>query len=153
MKNFTFDAPRTMVEEIQEDWPDCPVEKEVGKSPGFSLLELIFALGILSLGVLFLSSLSITTMKANTISRTRTAALQLAQEKMESIKTLPFSELRGEVEAGLKIGTLGTLFQRETLVQKGISSSMADITVRVLWSSASNPKHYHFTELFTRIAA
>jgi prepilin-type N-terminal cleavage/methylation domain-containing protein len=152
MKNFTFYAPRTIVEEILEDCPDCPVEKEVEKSPGFSLLELIFALGILSLGVLFLSSLSITTMKANTISRTRTAALQLAQEKMESIKTLPFSELRGEVEPGLKIGTLGTLFQRETTVQKGSGASSADITVRVLWANASNPTHSHSTELFTRIA-
>ncbi len=92
-------------------------------------------------------------MKANRIRQNRRAALQLAQEKIETIKTLPFSELRGEVEAGLKIGTLGTLFQRETLVQKGIGSSMADITVRVLWSSASNPTYYHFTELFTRITA
>jgi prepilin-type N-terminal cleavage/methylation domain-containing protein len=152
MKKIIFDAQLIMAEEIQAFRPFSLVEKEVEKSQGFSLLELIFALGILSLGVLFLSSLSITTMKANTISRTRTAALQLAQEKMEFIKTLPFSELHGEMEAGLKIGTLGTLFQRETIVQKGSGSSAADITVRVLWANASNPAHSHFTELVTRIA-
>ncbi|MBI5602664.1 MAG: hypothetical protein HY879_04845 [Deltaproteobacteria bacterium] len=119
---------------------------------GFSLLELILALGILSFGFLALSSLSIATMKVNKQSQNRTAALQLAQEKMESIKTLPFSELQGGVETGLRIGTVGTLFERETIVQKGAVSSLADIKIRVSWPSTSTPSHFHFTELSTRIA-
>jgi prepilin-type N-terminal cleavage/methylation domain-containing protein len=122
------------------------------KNQGFSLLELIIALGILSIGFLSLTSLSITVMKTNKLSQNKTAALQLAQEKMESIKTLPFSELQGEVEAGLKIGTVGTIFQRETTVQKGNGSSLADIKVRVLWPSTVNPTHFHSIELLTQIA-
>ena len=117
---------------------------------GFSLLELIVALGILSIGFLSLSNLSISLMKANKYSQNKTAALQLAQEKMESIKTLSFSEIQGEVESDLNIGTVGTLFQRETIVQK--DSSLADITIRVLWPSISNPTRFHATELITRIA-
>jgi type IV pilus assembly protein PilV len=119
---------------------------------GFSLLELIMALGILSIGFLSLSSLSISTMKAGKYSQNRTAALQLAQEKLETIKTLPFTDLSGETERGLKTGNLGTIFQRETMVQKGIDSSLADIKVRVLWPMASNPVHFHSLELSTRIA-
>ncbi len=119
---------------------------------GFSLLELIMALGILSIGFLSLSSLSISTMKAGKHSQNRTAALQLAQEKLETIKTLPFTDLSGETETGLKTGNLGTIFQRETIVQKGIDSSLADIKVRVLWPMASNPVHFHSLELSTRIA-
>jgi len=122
------------------------------RNQGFSLLELIVALGILSIGFLSLTSLSITVMKTNKLSQNKTAALQLAQEKMESIKILPFSELQGEVEAGLKIGTLGTIFQRETTVQKGNGSSLADIKVRVLWPSTVDPTHFHSTELLTQIA-
>jgi prepilin-type N-terminal cleavage/methylation domain-containing protein len=117
---------------------------------GFSLLELIIAIGILCIGFLSLSNLSISLMKANKYSQNRTAALQLAQEKMESIKTLSFSEIQGEVESNLKIGTVGTLFQRETIVQK--DSSLADITIRVLWPSISCPAQFHASELFTRIA-
>jgi len=119
---------------------------------GFSLLELIMALGILSIGFLFLFSLLISTIKANKYSQNKTAALQLAQEKMESIKTLPFSELRGEVEAGLKIGSVGTIFRRETIVQKKIGSSLADITVRVLWPNASNQNQFYSIVLSTHIA-
>jgi prepilin-type N-terminal cleavage/methylation domain-containing protein len=122
------------------------------KRNGFSLLELMIALGILSIGFLSLSHLSISVMKANKYSQNKTAALQLAQEKMESIKTIPFSELKGEVESGLKIGTVGTIFQRETIVERGNGSSLADITVRVLWPSNSSPTRFQATELFTRIA-
>ena len=117
---------------------------------GFSLLELMIALGILSIGFLSLSNLSIALLKADKYSQNKTAALQLAQEKMESIKTLPFSELKGEVESGLKIGNVGTTFQREIIVQK--DSYLADITVRVHWSSISCPTRFHTTELMTRIA-
>ncbi|MBI4767753.1 MAG: prepilin-type N-terminal cleavage/methylation domain-containing protein [Deltaproteobacteria bacterium] len=120
------------------------------KRNGFTLLELIIALGILSIGFLSLSNLSIALLKANKYSQNKTAALQLAQEKMESIKNLSFSELKGEVESGLTIGTVGTLFRRETIVQK--DSSLADITVRVLWPSISGQARFHTTELNTRIA-
>lgn len=118
---------------------------------GFSLLELIIALGILSIGFLSLSSLSISTMKANSDSRNKTAALQLAQEKIESLKALSFSELDGEKETGLRTGTFGTIFQRETIVQKG-TDSLADIKVRVLWPMAANPTDFHSIELNTQIA-
>ena len=117
---------------------------------GFTLLELMIALGILSIGFLSLSNLSIALLKADKYSQNKTAALQLAQEKMESIKTLPFSELKGEVESGLEIGNVGTTFQREVIVEK--DSYMADITVRVHWSSISGPTPIHTTELMTRIA-
>lgn len=122
------------------------------KGEGFSLLELVIALGILSVGTLFLSSLSVSTLKANTLSKNKTAALQLAQEKIETLKTLTFSELKGEVETGLKIGTMGTVFQRETTVQKGAGSLLAYVAVRVSWPNPSNQKQGHFTELTTRIA-
>lgn len=124
---------------------------EQTKSRGFSLLELIIALGILSFGFLSLSSLSISTMKANSYSRNKTAALQLAQEKIESLKALSFSELNGEMETGLRTGTLGTLFQRETIVQKG-TDSLADIKVRIFWPMAANPRGFHSIELNTQIA-
>jgi prepilin-type N-terminal cleavage/methylation domain-containing protein len=133
---------------ISIDWRTV----EMKKRNGFSLLELIVALGILSIGFLSLSHLSISVMKANKYSQNKTAALQLAQEKMESIKTLPFSELKGEVESGLTIGTVGTIFQRETIVEKGNGASLADITVRVHWPGISYPTRFHATELFTRIA-
>jgi prepilin-type N-terminal cleavage/methylation domain-containing protein len=119
---------------------------------GFSLLELMMALGILSTGVLALLSLSITTMKANRLSQNSTAALQLAQGKMESLKVLPVEELKGESESGLTTGTVRTLFRRETIVNRPGASGLAEITVRVLWPSGMHPGYWHVTEVFTKIA-
>ena len=119
---------------------------------GFSLLELIMALGILSIGLLSLFSLSITTMKANKYSQNKTAALQLAQEKMEAIKALSFAELQGENESGVITGSVGTLFRRETIVRKQPDSSLAEVTIRVSWPSLTNPASLQVTELATSIA-
>jgi prepilin-type N-terminal cleavage/methylation domain-containing protein len=119
---------------------------------GFSLLELMVALGILSGGILGLLSLSVTTLKANYLSQSSTAALQLAQEKMESLKALPFDELKGGIESGLITGTVRTLFRRETIVNKQGAYGLAEITVRVLWPSAMNSGQWQVTEIFTKIA-
>jgi prepilin-type N-terminal cleavage/methylation domain-containing protein len=119
---------------------------------GFSLLELMMALGLLSTGLLALLSLSITTMKANQLSQNSTAALQLAQGKMESLKALPFEELKGESESGLTTGTVRTLFRRETIVNRQGASGLAEITVQVLWPNARKPGHWQVTEVSTKIA-
>jgi prepilin-type N-terminal cleavage/methylation domain-containing protein len=132
--------------------PTLRYENKRRSAGGFTLLELIFALAILCLGVLFLSGLSITTLKVNRSSQNRTAALQLAQEKLETMKAQGFTELRGEVESGLSVGSLETIFRRETVVNIESSGNLADITVRVLWSGSVDSKLVHFSELFTRIA-
>jgi type II secretion system protein I len=122
------------------------------KQKGFTLLELIIALGILSTALLALLSLSITVLKVNKHSQNHTAALQLAQEKMESLKALPFDELKGENENGLTTGTVQTLFQRETIIQRQDASGLAEITVRVLWPSWIHPGRPQVLEMFTRVA-
>jgi prepilin-type N-terminal cleavage/methylation domain-containing protein len=118
---------------------------------GFSLLELMVALGILSIGFLFLSGLSVSILRTNKLSQNKTAALQLAQEKIETMKSLSLSELQGGTEAGLKTGTLKTSFQRETIVQKEEGASLARITVRVCWPSHSNPGCFHSLQLSTQM--
>ena len=114
------------------------------------MLELMIAIGILSIGFLSLTNLSVALLKANKYSQNKTAALQLAQEKMESIKTLSFSELQGEKEDDLTVGNVGTLFQRETIVEK--DSSSAIITVRVIWPGLPGVSRVHAAELRTLIA-
>jgi prepilin-type N-terminal cleavage/methylation domain-containing protein len=130
------------------------VNKEIPimRQKGFSLLELMVALGILSAGVLGLLSLSVTTLKANYLSQNSTAALQLAQEKMEFLKALPFEEMKGGSESGLTAGTVRTLFRRETIVNKQGAYGLAEITVRVLWPSPMNSGKSQVTEIFTKIA-
>ena len=119
---------------------------------GFTLLELVLALGILSTALLALLSLSVTVLKVNKHSQDNTAALQLAQEKMEALKALPLDQLKGGSEQGLTTGTARTYFQRETIVQRNDAAGLAGITVRVLWPSRLNPGRLQVLEVSTKVA-
>jgi prepilin-type N-terminal cleavage/methylation domain-containing protein len=119
---------------------------------GFTILELVLALGILSIGLLFLSALLLTVIRTNNYSYLNTVALQLAQEKIETLKTTPYAELEAQVESGLRIGSLQTVFQRETSVQKGSAVPLADILVKVSWPAPAAIRRFHSVELFTRLA-
>jgi prepilin-type N-terminal cleavage/methylation domain-containing protein len=120
---------------------------------GFTLLELIIAMGILAFGFFSLFHLSLSTRKADQYCRNKTAALQLAQEKIEFLKTLSFSELAGEGESGLTNGTIGTIFERETRVHKDPVSNCAEVTVRVCWPRAPGLISDRCTEIYTQLAA
>jgi type II secretion system protein I len=122
------------------------------KQKGFTFLELIIALGILSTALLALLSLSITVLKVNKHSQDNTAALQLAQEKMEALKALPLDQLKGGNEQGLTTGTARTLFQRETIVQRNDTAGLTEITVRVLWPSRLTPGRVQILEVSSKAA-
>ena len=119
---------------------------------GFTILELVLALGILSIGLLFLSALLLTVIRTNQYSYLNTVALQLAQEKIEILKATPYAELEAQVESDIRIGGLQTVFQRETSVQKGSAVSLADILVKVSWPAPAAIRRFHSVELFTRMA-
>jgi prepilin-type N-terminal cleavage/methylation domain-containing protein len=119
---------------------------------GFTLLELLIALCILSVGLSALFGLYVTVIRTNNYSYLNTVALQLAQEKIETLKATPYAELEAQVESGLRIGSLQTIFQRETSVQKGSAVSLADILVKVSWPAPIAIRRFHSVELFTRMA-
>ena len=60
---------------------------------GFSLLEVLVAIAILSFGLLALASLQITLMRTSSDSKARTVALSLAKERLEAMRD--FSSLTG----------------------------------------------------------
>lgn len=119
---------------------------------GFTFLELLVALGILSVGFTALAQLSMAVMKADRHNRLKTAALHLAQEKMELLKGTPFETLRSEWEGSLSLETFSVPFDRETIVAKDPEGRIAEITVRTYWSSPTNASHRHRVELTTRLA-
>jgi len=128
------------------------IMRDAPNHKGFTLLELLIALCILSVGLSALFGLYVTVIRTNNYSYLNTVALQLAQEKIETLKATPYAELEAQVESGLRIGSLQTIFQRETSVQKGSAVSLADILVKVSWPAPSAIRRFHSVELFTRMA-
>ena len=128
------------------------IMRDAPNHKGFTLLELLIALCILSVGLSALFGLYVTVIRTNNYSYLNTVALQLAQEKIETLKATPYAELEAQVESGLRIGSLQTVFQRETSVQKGSAVSLADILVKVSWPAPIAIRRFHSVELFTRMA-
>ena len=70
------------------------MRKILNSSKGMSLIEVVMAMLIVAIGILGLAPLMAITMDGNSFSRSVTMANTLAQDKIESLRTVPgFSPL------------------------------------------------------------
>ncbi|MBW2271223.1 MAG: prepilin-type N-terminal cleavage/methylation domain-containing protein [Deltaproteobacteria bacterium] len=61
---------------------------------GFSLLEVMIALGVLAVGLLLATSGQIQAMKFSSTSRRAVLAMQLAEEQMETFHSMPATDVK-----------------------------------------------------------
>lgn len=62
---------------------------------GFTLLEVIIAVSILTFGLLAVATMQITAIRGNNFAYIRTEATTLAQDMMEELIAMPFDDLDG----------------------------------------------------------
>lgn len=114
------------------------MEKLVVKSPaGFTLIEVMIGMVILTIVSLGLMSLTVGTMRGNAFSRGMTAATTLAQDKLEQVTRLGYAN--APTAAGTEAyGTIANFpgFTRETLVEPDTpTTNVSTVTVTVSWAS------------------
>ena len=126
----------------------------LNSSPGFSLLEVLVAIAILSVGILATASMQGAATRSNVIADTRTRATTLAADRIEKLVTLSWTDslladADGDGQAGLgetdfdnDPSTQGDADHRVTSGQYSIYWNVADdfpitntktITVIVTW--------------------
>lgn len=124
---------------------------------GFSVVELMVALVVLGLGILGLANLFPLGGRMQMRDRMRTSAADLAQQKMEQLRLLPWSD------ANLDVGTHPTIsgetlslqdegtYQRFWIVTQGTGtfSDMKQVVVRVTWT-LQRPDTFNLTSYFRR---
>lgn len=66
---------------------------------GFSMLEIMIALGVLSLGVLGMTAGHLAALKLSGDSRSQTTAMSLAQQQVETIQTMTATDVKDLVDA------------------------------------------------------
>ena len=113
---------------------------------GFTLIEVLIAIVILSVGLLGMASLTVGIIKGNKFSNDLSTATTLAQDKMEFIRSTASTDYASVASETKAACPDFTEFQREvTVVADSPASGMKTVTVKVYWG----PSDAHNVELKT----
>ena len=99
---------------------------------GFTLIEVLVALGIFGVALVSLPPLLMTTVKANGQARRMTTATSLAQDKLEAIRNTPYAAVTSGQDQVVESGTAST-YLRNWTVTTGPTATTKKVTVTVSW--------------------
>jgi len=109
----------------------------IHNNKGFSLIEILVAIIILSIG--FLGTILLTTgiIRGNQVSNKVTTATTLAKNKMEDINRLGYSNTVSETRAFLS-SPYNNYERKVTVVDNSPATKMKTVTVEVYWESSKS---------------
>ena len=105
---------------------------------GFTLIEVVAGLVILAIGLLGIAAMQVTSIKGGYFSNNVTQATILAQDKLEYLKNLYYSDSNlnsGQHNEGI---ISGTIFTRVYNVLEDEGNSIKTIIVSVQWADRGN---------------
>lgn len=108
---------------------------------GFSLIDVLIGMSILSIGILAVARMQISTVRNTTNGNTITEAVMLAQQKMEELKSVQdVTTLANEVENNLEAdGTPGAgIYNRTTTItvpDASLAANSREVQVQVQWTT------------------
>jgi prepilin-type N-terminal cleavage/methylation domain-containing protein len=115
---------------------------------GFSLIEILIAISILSVGLLALAQMQVFAMHQNSKINTRNQAIGIAQDRIELVVATDYQNIN------TLSGTLvvpeheyGTAYTIVTTVNDHPASRYADVEVKVTWYENYQPKSFSLVML------
>lgn len=106
------------------------------KPKGFSLIEVLIALLILSVTLLGLASLMATTIKYNSFGGHMTEATNFAQDRLEQLKTTPWKTLASGFDQ--MTGSTGIVYSRNWKVVPNPDDTLRTVTITINWTDRNN---------------
>jgi type IV pilus assembly protein PilV len=111
------------------------MQQSIGPNAGFTLVESMLALAIMSVGLLALAGLQITALRGNALSRSMTTAVSIAEQRLEQLKNTPYSDI--QAEAATQITASNLHFTRQVTVTNGPLPNTKSVSVLVSWQDQS----------------
>jgi type IV pilus assembly protein PilV len=111
------------------------VQQSIGPNAGFTLVESMITLAILSVGLLALAGLQITTLRGNALSRRMTTAVSIAEQRTEQLKNTPYTDI--QAEAATQVTASNLHFTRQVTVTNRPLPNTKSVSVLVSWQDQS----------------
>lgn len=105
--------------------------RRIEKNSGFTLVELLIAISILSVGLLGIAGLAGTSIKASGSSQNATQANNLAQDRMESLQTVSFNNLQSTDTTATRTDLRRTCAQTDATANRPVFTCTPTNTFKV----------------------
>ncbi len=108
------------------------------ESQGFTLIEVLIAVVILSISLLGIASLMTTTTRNNAVGGHMTEAATFAQDKLEELRATPWAQLLpNSMNTDTRVGATGISYTRNwaNIVENG---NLKTVTVGVRWTDQTS---------------
>jgi type IV pilus assembly protein PilV len=116
---------------------------------GFTLIEIMITLVILSIGLFALAGLQVSAIKGNAFSKRMTAAVSIANQKLEQIKDTAYANILSE--SSTQITQSNLQFTRQvTVTNNSPLANTKTVNVTVTWSDGSNSHSVPITTIFSQ---
>jgi type IV pilus assembly protein PilV len=100
------------------------VQPSISPNAGFTLVESMLTLVIMSVGLLALAGLQITALRGNDFARRMTTAVSIAEQRIEQLKNTPYTNIQAETAS-------------EVTVTNGPLPNTKSVSVLVSWQDQS----------------
>jgi type IV pilus assembly protein PilV len=108
----------------------------VGNDAGFTLIEIMISLVILSIALIALAGLQVRAIKGNAFSKRMTAAVSMAESKIEQIKNSPYANIQSEAAAQFTQANIN--FTRQVAVTNNSPlPNTKTVNITVTWTDGS----------------
>jgi len=111
------------------------VPPSIGPNAGFTLVESMLTLAIMSVALLALAGLQITALRGNDLSRRMTTAVSIAEQSIEQLKNTPYTNI--QTEAASEVTASNLHFTRQVTVTNGPLPNTKHVSVLVSWQDQS----------------
>jgi type IV pilus assembly protein PilV len=113
--------------------------RRLAKSKGFSLIEVLIALVILSISLLALAGLMVTTTRTNSFGGHLTEAVTFAQQRLEQFRVAPYNSIVNSsvnpgdpvIQTGVPSGINYTI---NWVVVPNVGDTLRRVTITVTWN-------------------
>jgi type IV pilus assembly protein PilV len=124
-------------------------KSQVSIEDGFTLIEIMITLVILSVGLTALAGLQVSAIKGNTFSKRMTAAVSIANQKLEQIKDTDYANILSE--SSTQITQSNMRFTRQvTVTNNSPLANTKTVNVTVTWSDGSNSHSVPITTIISQ---